>query len=264
MDKFKDLSPDQQKFIHELEIKDTKTIIEWENFFLPLALFDRKGDFLRSAGCFFKTFFGLIIFFSVVFIGFYLIKGEEMTNLIIPAVAIVVSILLLTGANQYYKEYEDRDIPNPLRSFFVPFLELLKQQSAGKSMMELAIDLNSMSDLNDKKAVDKTTDRFTYLSLLVKLPDSGILNLKIGAHGIKETDHYKLTHAIIFSLTYDGNNYQLGEEEGPFEILENQEKIVLQNKYAEHSRSKVEDDPGPDYHIFRETYTAMHGAIKKK
>ena len=108
----------------------------WHSFFLGLAHFDKRGDLLRSAGCFFNVFFSAIIFFGAVRLIFLLIGDDEATSFIIPVLAIVVSILFLVAANRYYKNFENRGIPNPLRSFLAPLLELLKQQSAGQAMME--------------------------------------------------------------------------------------------------------------------------------
>ncbi|MDA0196687.1 MAG: hypothetical protein O2887_16900 [Bacteroidetes bacterium] len=262
--KFKELSPEQQKFIEELQIEDTRTIDAWHSLFLGLAHFDKRGDLLRSAGCFFNTFFSAIIFFGVVWIILLIIDGDGLISYILPILAIVVSIILFSAAKRYYKEFEDRDIPNPLRSFLVPLLELLQQQSAGDSMMKLTLDLKPMGDLIGTKVEEETTDPFDYLSLSTKLPDSGMLAMKVSARGVRYPDNFRLTHVVVLKITYDGNTYHLAEGEGSFNITQEDNKIILKAKYKEHCKDKVEHDPGPHYRKFADLFLAIQEAVEKK
>ncbi len=262
--KFNELSSEQQKFLHELSAKGTDTVNGWHDFFLGLAQFDKKGDKLRSAGCFFKTFFGLMFLFGVSFAILSLIQGEDGSSFIIPILAIIISILSLVVANRYYKDFENRDIPNPLRRFFVPFLELLKVQSAGSSPMELDIDLVPMHELFGTKEVGNDNDAFDYIRLSCNLPHSGTLKMKVGAHGKTHTDKDKLTHTIVFSITCDAASHQLTGKTGDFEIKEVDGKIILQHEYEEHSRSIIVDDPGLDFHLFSPAFNEMIEAVEKK
>lgn len=263
MDRYKELNSEQQKFIQELKIQGTRSIDGWHSFFRRLAIFDKEGDLIRSSGCFLTVFFGIIIAFSIIFIQLLFLQGGRLSEYIIAAGAIVLSIVFLILTKRYFKPYENRDIPNPIRRFLVPLLELLQQQSAGQSEMKLSVDLKPMHDLFERKKI-KNINRFNYLTVSVNLSDSRILDMTVGGYNDGNPDDDRLTHALDFSLTFDGSRYSLSGVEGDFEIIESQEDIILKNEYEEHSRDVVVDDPGLDFHRFDKTFITMQEAVKMK
>ncbi len=261
MDRYKELNSEQQKFLHELKIQGTRSIDGWHSFFRRLAIFDKEGDLIRSSGCFLTAFFGIVILLSIGFILLLFIQGGRASEYIIAAGAMALSIIFFVVAKRYFKQYENRDIPNPIRCFLLPLLELLQQQSAGQSEMKLWVDLKPMHDLFDTEKV-KNINRFNYLTVSVNLSDSRILDMTVGGYNDGTADDNRLTHSIDFSLTFDGNRYKLSGIKGDFEILEEKDKIILKNEYEEHSREVVVDDPGLDFHRFDRTFIAMQDAVK--
>ena len=62
---FNDLTNEEQSFVRDRKITDTKTIDEWLSYFTPLALFDKRGDKLRRNGNYIKAFWAFWIVFGL-------------------------------------------------------------------------------------------------------------------------------------------------------------------------------------------------------
>ena len=272
---FNDLTSEEQEFVKEKKIAGDRTIDEWLTFFTPLALFDKKGDLIRRSGNYIKALLAFLIVFGL-FMGYLSLFNEiAPKEFIVPGIIIVVSALLLIITNKWFDKYEGRDLPNLLRGFLVPFLELLKNKSGSQETLNLQLDLSGIDGLEEELAKDEKTDVINYLVASVKLPDSGLLELKVDGMGTKRPfysryklrpfySRYKLIHTIVLTNSYDSTIFRLSGNGGSFEISEKDNKIIIKDAYNEQSESPIESDPGPNLEQFWDRLDAMSSVVERK
>lgn len=263
---FNDLTSEEQEFVKEKKIAGDRTIDEWLTFFTPLALFDKKGDLIRRNGNYIKALWAFLIVFGL-FMGYlYMFNEIAPKEFIGPGIIIVVSALLLNITNKWFDKYEGRDLPNLLRGFLVPFLELLKNKSGSQETLNLQLDLSGIDGLEEELAKDEKTDVINYLVASVKLPDSGLLELKVDGMGTKRPfySRYKLIHTMVLTNSYDSTIFRLSGNGGSFEISEKDNKIIIKDAYNEQSESPIESDPGPNLEQIWDRLDAMGSVVERK
>lgn len=263
---FNDLTREEQQFVKEKKIAGDRTIDEWLTFFTPLAFFDKKCDIIRRNGNYIKALWAFLIVFGL-FVGYiYLFNEIAPKEFIAPGIIIAVSALLLFLTNKWFDRYEDRDLPNLLRGFLVPFLKLLKNKIGSRETLNLQLDLSGINDLEEELVEDEKTDVINYLVASLKSPDLGLLKLKVDGMGTKRPyySHYKLIHTLVLTNSYDGTIFRLAGDGGSFEISEKDNKIFIKDAYNEQSESPIESDPGPNLEKFRDRLDAMSSVVERK
>ncbi len=263
---FDDLTREEQEFVKEKRIGGNKTIDEWLKFFTPLALFDKKGDLIRMNGNYIKAVWAFGIVFGIYMGLLFMFSGVARQEFIKPGIVIVLSSLILMITNKLFDKFESRDLPNLLRGFTVPFLELLQRESGRQVTLNLQLDLNRIDTLEDEIADEEKTDVINYLVASVKLPDSGLLELKVDGTGTKRpfNSRYKLVHSLALTLIFDGTIFRTSGTDNSYETTEKDNKIIIREEYTQVSEAPIELDPGPDLDQFADKLNAMSKAVERK
>lgn len=263
---YNNLSKEEVEFINERKVDSTKSIDEWLNYFIPLAHLDKKGDMLRRNGNYVKAFWAFWIVFGL-YMGFlYVFNGVAMKEVMISLIIIVVSSTLLIISDKWFDKYKKRDIPNLMRGFVVPYLEFLEKKAGGDAHLKMHLDLSKIHDLEEEIADLEQREKINYMQGSVGLKDGSILELTIDGTGVKRPyySRYKLKHSISIENTYNGTDFQLLEDTGLFRILEEGNKIILQDQYEEQSESPIESDTGPDLEALSERLSTMGSVVERK
>jgi hypothetical protein len=261
---FADLSKEEQEFVKEKKVAGNKTIGEWLTFFTPLALFDKKGDVTRRNGDYIRAFWVFWIVFGVYMAFIYMNAGVPPTDLIMAVGIILGSALLLIITNKFFEKIDSGDLPNLLRGFVVPYLEEMQSRFGAKIDISLNLDLSKIDELEEETAELDKTETMNYLISSFKLPDSGLVELKVDAMGTKRPyySRYKLVHSLDLTLSFDTTIFRRSGNEDSFEISEKDNKIIVQDKYEEQSQSPIESDPGPHIDDFSDRLSAMSRAVE--
>ena len=263
---FNDLTKEAKAFIEERKINDSKTIIEWLNFFTPLALFDKKGDITRRNSNYVKAFWAFGIVYGL-YTGFlFMFSGQSTRDTLGAAIVIVVSAVFLILTNKWFERYEIRDIPNLLRGFVLPFLELMKKKAGGEASLVMGMDLGEIHDLEDKEAHSDQTGRISYMKASVGLMDSGLLELNIDGTGVKRPYYskYKLRHTVRITNSYDSGNFQKANHHEAFQTIEKNNRISFSYEYDEQSESPIGADTGPDLDEIKDILVTMSKLVERR
>lgn len=263
---YDDLSSDGQEFIKKPKVADSMTIEEWLKFFGPLAMFDKRIDSIRQKGNYIMALWAFWIVFGMYMLLIFMFNHAAPMNFIAPAILIVAASLLLYVTDKFFDKYESKDVPNLLRGFLVPFLELLKKRYGDQVEMKLDLDLKKIGDLEDIEAYDNETDKFNYLSASMKLEDSTLLNLTMDAKGVSRPlySYYKLKHYLQLEGSYDSTLFQVSADNDSLQISENGNQIVIKDTYKEQSDAAIEADTGPDLYQFARMLSEMRNVAERK
>lgn len=263
---YSNLSKEEQEFVKEKKVAGNKTISEWLAFFIPLALFDKKGDVTRRNGNYIRAFWVFWIVFGLYMAFIYMNAGVPPTDLIMAGGIIVGSALLLMITNKFFERIDSGDLPNLLRGFLVPFLEELQSKLGANSDINLNLDLSKIDELEEETAEFEKTETINYLISSFKLPDSGLVELKVDGIGTKRPyySRYKLVHSLDLTLSFDSTIFRRSGNEDSFEISEKDNKIIVKDKYEEQSQSPIESDPGPHIDNFSDRLSALIRAVEPR
>jgi hypothetical protein len=140
---YQSLTPDQKIFVQEKRIEGTYTPEQWLVFFSKIAEYDTlrdasKGKF-TGLGC---TFVALTV--ASVILGFVILILLPLALLMI--VAMIIFFVFFSKRR--------KDVPNHLRQFIVPLLQILREEMKHREPMFLRVDLRGPT-LPEKKYSDQ-------------------------------------------------------------------------------------------------------------
>ena len=148
------MNPEEKQLIRKRMIDGTHTVDQWLTLIEQSAKFDHYADAVRSyLGK--RSAMMLIFAFAALILGAAFGLSEPEFYPIFYAGAIIGGVLFLVGMIFYgfYFYLKSRDIPNHLRLFVVPLLQVLKEEVGDLTFLHI------QSDLRKKARKDNETHR---------------------------------------------------------------------------------------------------------
>jgi hypothetical protein len=124
---YRELDSQQKSFLKQKQLRSSRNLEDWIEFFSGIVDFDRQGDMLRLA----LIWFGVGMF--PIGIVLAIATGSGQALLATWAVGVVILI--------FWMRLRKIDVPEKVDRFILPWLVLLREDIARDTTLELAMDL---------------------------------------------------------------------------------------------------------------------------
>ncbi len=138
---YQSLDSEQKELIKKGHLQEAHSPLYWVSFFSKISAFDEIADTTRGylGGWASALIFGGV-FLNIFAVAFLL--GNELYFLY-SIIQIILAIAILTGLFMlpFYFYLSNKDVPNYVREFVMPFLVILNEEMKAEELLHLQIDL---------------------------------------------------------------------------------------------------------------------------